>query len=226
MTIDPFVAPSLDDVPRQKQNVAPGSKLPAPPRWRPGRPGDLSGAQPLGAMLGSPGPDIGYALTMAERFRGRLHLHGLERADDALAVAGAIAMKRAAIFGRAPVALDVEIALGLLGYLDEVNEEFAELRAFLVHEVSHDYATRRALVDAVPVAILEHPPAESLKHGAVVQAALRRVGGEEVDESELEVAPAAARSPQLPSLPPLPAGATGAGPPKGTRSWRAKSPKR
>lgn len=218
MTIDPFVAPSLDDVPRQKQNVAPGSKLPAPRRWRRGRPGELQGAQPAGPLLGSPGPDIGYALTMAERARDRLHLHAAERADDALAVAAAIAMKRAALAGRAPIALDVEIALGLLGYLGEVNPDFAELRAFLVHEVAHDYATRRAIVDAVPVEILAHPPAESLKHGAAVQAALRRFGGLEVDESEVEA---------LPPLPPIPAAAAEA-PPGGAakRPKRTRSPKR
>lgn len=221
MTIDPFVAPSLDDVPRQKQNVAPGSKLPAPPRWRRGRPGDLDAAQPTGPLLGAPGPDIGYALTMAERSRDRLHLHAGEHADDALAVSAAIGMRRAALFGRAPIALDVEIALGLLGYLGDVTPEFAELRAFLVHGVSHDYATRRALVDAVPLEILAHPPSESLKHGAVVQAALRRVSGEEVDDSELTVTPGT-----LPALPPLPAGAPADTVPKRKRSRRAKTSKR
>ncbi len=219
MTIDPFVAPSLDDVPRQKQNVAPGSKLPAPRRWRRGRPGDLDAAQPTGPLLGSPGPDIGYALTMAERARDRLHLHAGERAADALAVAAAIGMKRAALFGRAPIALDVEIALGLLGYLGDVTPEFAELRAFLVHEVAHEYAPRRAIVDAVPLEILAHPPAESLKHGAAVQAALRRVGGQEVDDDDAD----AAVLPPLPSAEPEPAPRAGR---VSKAPRRAKPPKR
>ena len=158
MPTDPFVAPGLDDVPRQEPNLAPGVKMPAARGWFANRPGDLTGGQPTGELLGRPGPNVGYALTLAERVRDRLALAPHESADDAVAVVAELAMKRAASFGRAPVMADVDAALALLGYRGEAPADFVEWRATAVHDAAEDYARRRAIVDAVPDAVLRTPP--------------------------------------------------------------------
>ena len=68
-------------------------------------------------------------------------------------------MKRAASFGRAPMMPDVEIAASLLGYQGDVD---ADVRArgapTRVHGADHEYGVRRAVVDAVPDAVLRLPP--------------------------------------------------------------------
>ena len=67
MPTDPFVSPELTDLPRQETNLAPGVHLPAAKGWRADRPGDLVAGQPTGTLLGRPGPNVGYALTLADR---------------------------------------------------------------------------------------------------------------------------------------------------------------
>ena len=158
MATDPFVAPELDDLPRQLPNLAPGVRMPPAQPWRATRPGDLEAGQPTGALLGRPGPNVGYALSLANRMRDTLTLAPHESVDDAIAVIGELAMKRAASFGRAPVLHDLEIAASLLGYQGEVDPGFAEWRAEMTHGADHEYGVRRAIVDAVPDAVLRMPP--------------------------------------------------------------------
>ena len=100
-------------------------------------------------MLGRPGPNVGYAYTLAERAANRLRLDPSEHKDDAVAVIAEIGGKRAAMFGRAPVIADVDVAIMLLGYDGTADSSFLRTRAHLVHEAAHDYPRRRALVDAV-----------------------------------------------------------------------------
>ena len=154
MPTDPYVPSRIEDRPRQETNLAPGVKMPPARSWRPERPGDLPSGQPHGSLLGSPGPNVGYALTLAERARSWLALAPHEHADDALAVVAEVAMKRAAAFGRAPVSGDVEMAMVLLGYQGDADAEFAAWRARAVHGAHHQYQERRAVVDAVPVDLL------------------------------------------------------------------------
>jgi hypothetical protein len=158
MPTDPYVAPELDDLPRQEPNLAPGVHLPPPTHWVPNRPGDLPVGQPIGPRLGRPGPNVGYALTLANRLRDRITLGSHESADDALAVIAELAMKRAASFGRAPVMTDLEVAVSLLGYKGDADPEFVEWRVETVHGAHHEYDKRRAIVDAVPDAVLRMPP--------------------------------------------------------------------
>src|SRR5690348_11149743 len=110
MPTDPFVPSDPADRPRQQQNLPPGLAPPPASDWRADRPGDLTGAQPEGALLGRPGPNIGYAYTLAARARDGLRLAPSEYAGDALAVISEIAAKRAAAFGRAPVMGDIDVA--------------------------------------------------------------------------------------------------------------------
>jgi hypothetical protein len=158
MPTDPFVAPTLDDHPRNEPNLAPGVRLPAANAWVADRPGDLEAGQPKGDLLGRPGPNVGYAVLLANRLRDKVSLGAHEPVADALAVVGELAMKRAASYGRAPVMPDLVIAATLLGYLGDVDPAFVEWRTRAVHGASHEYGARRAFVDSVPDAVLRLPP--------------------------------------------------------------------
>jgi hypothetical protein len=158
MPTDPFVAPELDDRPRQEPNLAPGVHLPAAQAWKADRAGDLVAGQPTGDLLGRPGPNVGYAVTLAARLRDSVQLAPHEHQADALAVISELAMKRAASFGRGPVLADVETAATLLGYQGECDDSFAAWRRDVSHGADHEYGVRRALVDAVPDAVLRLPP--------------------------------------------------------------------
>jgi hypothetical protein len=69
-------------------------------------------------------------------------------------------MKRAALFGRAPVATDVEVAMDLLGYADDLPPHVAERRMRLVHGAGHDYYKRRAVIDRIPDDVLRLAPTQ------------------------------------------------------------------
>jgi hypothetical protein len=142
----------------------------SPPRrpgsWVADRPGDFDGLQPSGDRLGSPGPDAGYALTLVEHVRSHVVLTKGEHADDALAAVGAIAMKRAALFGRAPVIHDVRVGMAIWGFAWDADAELVDLRRGLLEEVHHPhhYAKLRDATDLVPDDLLRAP------HGAIIDA--------------------------------------------------------
>ena len=136
----------------------------SPPRrpgsWVADRPGDLNTRQPTGDKLGSPGPDQGYALTIAETFRGQLQLAPGEHAADALAGSVAVALKRASLFGRAPVVHDVRLGLTLWKYLDaSAPAAFVARRKEMFEECSnpHFYDRLRVIADSVSPEMLHQP---------------------------------------------------------------------
>ncbi len=172
MATDPFVAPKLEDKPRQHQNLAPGVSYPAAEHWRANRPGDLPTGQPTGMLLGSPGPNVGYALKLARDRKDRLHLEG-EELDDVVSVIAGIAMRRASELSRAPVVSDVDFAIRLLGYERELTEHVFEWRRLVVGGAAHDYVTRRTVVDAVPKSLLRLKPDEVGDKVAAFHEALR-----------------------------------------------------
>lgn len=140
-----------------------------PEPWLADRPAELDHGQPRGARLGSPGPDQGYALTLAEQFRGTLHLRPGEHEDDAIAGCLTVALKRASLFGRAPVIHDLRIAFTLWGFLDQdAPDELVATRRPLFEEVSnpHHYAEQRMIADVVPVETLRMTPDEVLRRHA------------------------------------------------------------
>jgi hypothetical protein len=158
---DPFVNPDPSARPRQQQNLPPGVALPPASSWESNRPGDLGPRQPAGALLGTPGPNVGYAYTLANRVKDRLHLAPTEHLEDAIAVIAEIAGRRAATYGRAPVIGDVEFACSFLGYDGSAAAaDFEDARARIVHGAAHDYPRRRAIVDAVPEALFGRRPSE------------------------------------------------------------------
>ena len=134
-----------------------------PEQWLPDRPGEVVDiGQPRGARFGHQGPDQGYALSLARRFRGTLTLAPGEHERDALAGAVGVALKRASLFGRAPVVHDLTVALTLWGFLGEASADLRDLRADLFEEVAHPhhYEKLRRLVDLVPEATLRLSPAQ------------------------------------------------------------------
>ena len=56
-----------------------------------------------GVLFGTPGPDSGYALTLAERFHDRITAAFPETVHDAESIAAQVAMRRGGVFGRAPI---------------------------------------------------------------------------------------------------------------------------
>lgn len=175
MSTDPYVPSRLEDRPRQLPNLAPGVVVPPAGSWRSNRPGDLGPGRPRGTLLGSPGPNVGYGLTLAERAADGLHLGPAERRADAVAVVGELAMRRAASFGRAPVMGDVEFAMALLGYDADAGVDVLEWRPAVVLGAHHDYVARRWVVDAVPADVLRIAPADLVEQLPGLRAALRQV---------------------------------------------------
>jgi hypothetical protein len=159
VSTDPYVVPSGSDAPRQAQNLAPGVVLPPARSWRLHRPGDeVAIGQPHGEMFGDPGPNIGYALALVHRAQSRFALAPHEHFEDAAAVVGELAMRRAASYGRAPVAADVDCAMLVFGYRGGCAPDFAAWRAARVQGAHHDYPRRRAFVEAVTIDELRLAP--------------------------------------------------------------------
>ncbi|MDE0668101.1 MAG: hypothetical protein OXI48_03630 [bacterium] len=109
--------------------------------WRAERPGEpAEGPLPAGAGFGHQGPDQGYALRLAKRFVPQLALKVGENPGDVVAGCVAVAMKRASLFGRAPVAADLQAAFDHWGYLDAEAplEVVASRRALFAGAGGHD----------------------------------------------------------------------------------------
>jgi hypothetical protein len=138
----------------------------SPPRrpdsWRPERPGDYTTGFRRADRLGAPGPDQGYVYVLARRFEGQLQLASDENERDALAGAVAVALKRASLFGRAPIIHDITVALTVWGFLGDATPDLIAYRQPLFAEVAnpHHYPELRRIADLVPDEVLRRTPAE------------------------------------------------------------------
>jgi hypothetical protein len=149
----PNIPLEIADLPRPSPH--PGS----PRRWSPVRPGELGapGDVPWGGQFGTPGPDAGYATTLAA---GReLALAQGESQHDAEAAVAALMVARASHFGRAPVAADAEIAELMLGYAGGGTID-AAARASRVAGAAHRPARARGLVEDADLEALTADAAE------------------------------------------------------------------
>ena len=128
----------------------------------PGRPADIEGRQPEGERLGYQGPDQGYVLTLAARARSRVVVSSGEDIDDALRGCSLIALRRASLFGRAPVVHDLDLALALWGFLGDAPADQVAVRRELFVGVAHPhhYKEGRAIADMVPESTLRMTPAQ------------------------------------------------------------------
>ena len=129
-----------------------------PEPWRADRPGEVvDRGQPRDDMLGNQGPDQGYVLRLVRQFDGKLALAEDEQQADAFAGCIAVALKRASLFGRAPVIHDLTVAFTIWGFLDDAAAgDLVEQRREMFEEVRnpHHYTEQRAIADAVPPATL------------------------------------------------------------------------
>lgn len=135
--------------------------------WMPDRPAEVvDGYQPRGEMFGNPGPDQGYALVLLRRFHGKLTLVPGEDEHDAMIGCLGVALKRASLFGRAPVVHDLTVAFTIWGFLDaRPDPALVELRRPLFANVghSHHYQMQREIADAVPESALRQPHANVVR---------------------------------------------------------------
>ncbi len=143
----------------------------SPPRrpgsWETDRPAEVVDVgQPRGALLGNQGPDQGYVYRLVHQFDDRLHLADGEDREDVVAGCVGVALKRASLFGRAPVVHDLTVAFTVWGFLDpEPPADLVARRRPLFEEVHspHHYPEQRAIADAVPLSVLRLP------HTAVIE---------------------------------------------------------
>ncbi len=136
-----------------------------PDPWVAHRPSDLRSGQPRGPLLGDPGPDQGYSLLLARRFRDALVLSAAEDVDDAIAGCVAVANKRASLFGRAPMIHDLTVAFTLWGFLADADPSLVAAREqlFAAAALGPHYAERRRIADAVPAELLRKPHTEIVR---------------------------------------------------------------
>jgi hypothetical protein len=121
---------------------------------------------PQGANIGTPGPDSGFALRLANRFEHDLVLGDGESAHDVVLGVALVASKRSALFGRAPSVYDVRHALALWRFLDaDAPAELRQSRRALFSAVSHDYVAQRQLVDSIPEDVLRLSPEDAPGRG-------------------------------------------------------------
>ncbi len=130
------------------------------------RPAELTTGQPDPdkGRMGAPGPDQGYVLKLMPLMRSKLHLTIGEQQAAVERGAAAVALKRASLFGRAPVVHDLTVALTIWGFLDPqapvelVDERRRRFEG--VHHTAAHYPELRAIADAVPSEVLRRTPAE------------------------------------------------------------------
>lgn len=120
-----------------------------------------------GEGFGNQGPDQGYLFTLVDLLDDDIVLTEGEHRDDVVAGCVTVALKRASLFGRAPVIHDLRAAMQIWGFLrdDPPTELVGARRARFEGAANpHNYAQRRAIADAVPARVLHQP------HGAIASA--------------------------------------------------------
>lgn len=161
MSAPKFARVSSNDVVRTY-----GSPDHVPANWVPGRPAEIEGRQPVGDRLGYQGPDQGYMLTLARRFTDRLRVSPIESVSDSIRGGINIGLRRASLFGRAPVIHDLTVAFTIWGFLDgSAPADLVARRAQLFEGVSntnHHYTAGRVLADLVPESTLRMTPQQAL----------------------------------------------------------------
>jgi hypothetical protein len=145
-----------DYVPLQTADrVRRDEKMPAPDGWKADRPGDhILPGQPMGTHLGTPAPDAGYGLKLANRLADKLRPSEGISNDDVIAGILGVGLKRAGVFGRAPVQQDFELAATIWGFLGQAPADLVTFRKPLFSSCSHNYWDTRDIADKVPEATL------------------------------------------------------------------------
>jgi hypothetical protein len=138
--------------------VRPSSPTANPQIGRPPKRGLLGApTEKRGPGEGTPGPDGGYALHLAEHLLHGFDLAGVPEHDAVIGLA-LLAAKRAALVGRAPTRTDVEVAMDLFGFRQSADVALATHRRRLFAGLAHSYIAQRTFVDTVPASALTQAP--------------------------------------------------------------------
>ena len=152
MAAPEFVPTTLAEQPRT------GLQLPPARRGRElVKPAMNSNGQPDGDGMGTPGPDQGFALRIARKMRDEIQVAAGEHVEDAIAGCLNVALRRAALFGRAPTIHDLRVAFRIFGYLGGAPDELVQWRRPLFEAAHHHYWDQRSIVDLVPDETLRLP---------------------------------------------------------------------
>lgn len=157
-----MAAPRFAPVPAAEQVRTYESPEHVPESWVPERPADIEGRQPVGTHLGYQGPDQGYVMTLAGIIEPKVKVQYGEVVADALKGCSLIALRRASLYGRAPVIHDLTLALTIWGFLDDnPPADLVATRKKLfegVRNTLHHYGEGRAIADMVPEQTLKMTP--------------------------------------------------------------------
>jgi hypothetical protein len=148
-----------------KDKVGHYHPLENPERMSFSRPAELRGQNPspIPALSGNPGPDQGYALKLANELINQLNIKTEQNVADVKYALVIFALKRASLFGRAPVKKDLECGAFLLGYLSEdLEPDFIKKRSELIKGLAHNYEYQRRFASLLTEEILLLP-SESYK---------------------------------------------------------------
>lgn len=149
----------ITDAEKPRTTLEPGPAV----KWRFDKPGMAVGpdAEPGGGYYGSTGPDPGWGLKLIGNT-------SLPSDDEHLReVVIGLTLARAAVFGRAPVPEDIDVALALCGYGFEAPEQVIEQRDHWVEAAAHDRRPGATAVAEVDRDLLRETPARVhaiLKH--------------------------------------------------------------
>ncbi len=141
--------------------LAPGSRLRAfdelktPQPWVADRPSEIAPLKGTpadqGKFLGTPSPGGGFALKLARVALELISLDPSEHAADIESVISAVAIKRSALFSRAPTIYDVRFALKLFGYSNSeaAPQELVKFRKDVISGAGHDYFRIRRVIEMI-----------------------------------------------------------------------------
>lgn len=152
--------------------LAPGTRLrdfdelENPGSWTANRPSELAplkgSAAKQGKFLGTPGPDSGFALKLTRIALDEIELSASEDHSDIMKVISAVAIKRAALFSRAPVIHDVRFALKLFGFgnADNTPDDLVKFRKEIMAGSGHNYFKVRKTLELISLETLNLTAAE------------------------------------------------------------------
>ncbi len=120
-------------VPEHRDSVYADDELPPSRPWRADRPGEVSGSPDV-VMFGAIGPDAGYIGRLAAGYMDRI-VAGVSNKADLVAGAEAIAMRRASVYGRAPIGADLEVGLLVLGAFEGAPGDWSSLQSAIAVKV-------------------------------------------------------------------------------------------
>lgn len=132
--------------------------------WRLDRPGEIvPDEMPQGGLYGNHGPDIGYAYSLVHLVSDKVKVNAGEHREDAEAGGIAVAMRRAARLGRAPILADLDVAFTIWGFYDDQPPSgLRVLRAEMFEGARgelHGYDLRREIANVVSEHALSMTPA-------------------------------------------------------------------